>query len=273
MQNEIGPSPYTVPKWRTVFGTVRGTSHAYANAPCQDAAEVLVQTIGGESIAILASADGAGSAPLSHEGSQLACAAIVGEVADYLDGKTLAAVTREVAEMWFARVHVAISERASELGRPVRDLACTLLLAVIGDDRAVFAQIGDGAIVIDNGAQGYAAATWPQSGEYANTTYFATEHEALRHLQLVFMDNRKVDEVALFSDGIEKLALRFHDRSVHDPFFAPLFGRLRPLTADGAMELQPQLLAFLDSPAVNARTDDDKTLVLATRRASTGDTK
>lgn len=273
VQDLTGRDSYTASAWRAVFGSVRGTSHASTDAPCQDAAEVLFQTIRGESIAVLASADGAGSASLSHEGAQLACAAIVGEATDYLARAALAAVTREVVEMWYARVHTAVAERALEIDRPVRDLACTLLLAVIGENRAVFAQIGDGAIVVDDGPEQYAAATWPQSGEYANTTYFATEHEALRHLQVVSIDDRRVEEVALFSDGIEKLALRFHDRSVHTPFFAPFFRRLRALTEDAAAALQPQLLAFLDSPAVNARTDDDKTLVLATRRASTEETR
>jgi hypothetical protein len=253
--------------WRVLRGSARGTSHAQTGAPCQDASDVMLYDLSGEEVAVLACADGAGSARLSHEGAQLACAAVIGEACDFLDRRGVDAIDRATVEGWYAGVHAAVADRAAELGATARDLACTLLLAVVGERRAVFAQIGDGAMVVDDGTpDGYAPAFWPQSGEYANTTYFATEPEALRHLQFAAVEGRRVEEVALFSDGLQPLALRYEERAAHAPFFRPMFGRLRPLAADDAARLEPGLLAFLDSAPVNARTDDDKTLVLATRR-------
>ena len=60
------------------------------------------------------------------------------------------------------------------------------------------------------------------------------------------------------------LALRFADQSVHGPFFRQIFQALR--AAEPASALQNPLHEFLTSTAVNSRTDDDKTLILATRR-------
>jgi hypothetical protein len=49
----------------------------------------------------------------------------------------------------------------------------------------------------------------------------------------------------------------------HRPFFEPLFARLRG-TVSGD-ELNEPLRQFLASPRVAQRSDDDKTLILATR--------
>jgi hypothetical protein len=72
-----------------------------------------------------------------------------------------------------------------------------------------------------------------------------------------------VDELALFTDGLQMLALHFASRSAHRPFFEPLFTTLREAANPEA--LGGPLREFLDSPAVNERTEDDKTLVLAIR--------
>ena len=74
-----------------------------------------------------------------------------------------------------------------------------------------------------------------------------------------------MDELALLTDGLQMLALRFADKSVHGPFFLPMFQALR--AAESASALQTPLRDFLNSPAVNRRTDDDKTLILATRHS------
>jgi hypothetical protein len=75
-----------------------------------------------------------------------------------------------------------------------------------------------------------------------------------------------VDEVALLTDGLQSLALRFASREAHGPFFEPMFERLR----GPEQPSESELAAFLGSGPVNARTDDDKTLVLATRLRDEG---
>jgi hypothetical protein len=83
-------------------------------------------------------------------------------------------------------------------------------------------------------------------------------------LQIAFT-NSKINEVALFSDGLQRLALSFEQRTPHTPFFEPMLKVLRSKEPLDCAALDGQLAGFLDSPQVNERTDDDKTLVLASR--------
>jgi hypothetical protein len=70
--------------------------------------------------------------------------------------------------------------------------------------------------------------------------------------------------VAGFSDGLQNVALHFASRSVHRPFFEGKFRALE--TTDDETSLLAPLMEFLASPALEERTDDDKTLVLACRQ-------
>jgi len=57
---------------------------------------------------------------------------------------------------------------------------------------------------------------------------------------------------------------------VFEPFFDKMFPAVRALPESGLDEKLSEALAkYLDSPAICQRTDDDKTLVLATRRPPT----
>ncbi len=105
---------------------------------------------------------------------------------------------------------------------------------------------------------------WPQSGEYANQTWFITEPNFEEALLLDVVEG-PIDRLAMFTDGLQRLALHEATRSVHAPFFIPLFDRLASVS-DAALLEQP-LRKWLDSEAINQRTDDDKTLLL-TMRAS-----
>ncbi|RXJ41071.1 protein phosphatase 2C domain-containing protein, partial [Escherichia coli] len=78
-----------------------------------------------------------------------------------------------------------------------------------------------------------------------------------------FTSTERVHKVAAFTDGIQRLALNMLDNSPHVPFFTPFFNGLASATQE-QLDLLPELLKqFLSSPAVNERTDDDKTLALA----------
>jgi hypothetical protein len=106
--------------------------------------------------------------------------------------------------------------------------------------------------------------TWPVGGDYVNTTYFLTDDRALDHLQLL-VQQPAADEVALFTDGLQMLLLQFDTRKAHGPFFEQMFAQLRKEPVGESERLTRALQEFLESPGVNSRTDDDKTLVLATR--------
>lgn len=76
-----------------------------------------------------------------------------------------------------------------------------------------------------------------------------------------------IDEVALFTDGIESLVLHYASKTVHNRFFDNMFAPVRALEKEGMdADLSKELEKYLASPAVCERTDDDKTLILAKRR-------
>jgi hypothetical protein len=251
--------------WRYVYASVPGVAHRASGAECQDACAVQwLETPDATPALALAAADGAGSAAEARVGAELACQTLLAECAAWLAQATVADWTRATAETLIERVQTVLSQRAAETGLPVGEFACTLLGAVVADDHALFLQIGDGAIVIGTGDD-YRPVFWPQAGEYANETYFATDTGAAARLEFAALAE-PVAEIALLTDGLQPLALHYQTRQAHAPFFRPLFQRLRAAPEPGCPpDLRTALERFLDAPALNQRTHDDKTLILATR--------
>jgi hypothetical protein len=218
----------------------------------------------GGSLLVAVAADGAGTSERAPEGARLACEAVLEQAERWASGAAdLSTFDREDFFPWLdsARRRIARAARAEE--RESRDFSCTLLVALVGEGRAVFFQIGDGAIVYRDGDGAYVPALWPQNGEYANCTWFVTDDDAAERVQSAAAEG--VDEVALLTDGLQGLSLRFDTREAHGPFFEPMFARLRRESEGEPEGLREELRAFLGSAPVNQRTDDDKTLVLATR--------
>jgi len=254
--------------WKLVYGSVQGTSHLASGKPCQDYCAGSAEG----SVLVAACSDGAGSAELSHLGSWAAVLRFMEQASNLT-----AAPDRATVEAWVGKSRDSVLQEAVAQGVPPRLLACTFLAAIVGEDWAVFVQIGDGAIVFDGrsddvgsvngaiipgGVSGYELAFWPDNGEYANTTRFLTQDDYLDHLRIEIVD-RRVADLALLTDGLQMLALDFAGSKVHDRFFAPLFRTVRAGPDEEA--LTASLLGFMDSKRVNERTDDDKTLLLATR--------
>ncbi|MCG5077498.1 protein phosphatase 2C domain-containing protein [Paraburkholderia sp. RG36] len=215
----------------------------------------------GASFLVCLVSDGAGSARFAAQGSALACSAAMASIeATLQSGETLC---RDKAVGWLETVRSAIQAAADKAQGASRDYACTLLGAVVGERNALFFQIGDGAIVVTNPAA-RGVVFWPEEGPYVNMTHFVTDEDALTNLEVVAAP-MQVEEVALFSDGLQRLALSFESRMPHHPFFDPMFAVLRGKRLEDCEELCDHLAKFLSSAPINERTDDDKTLVMATR--------
>jgi hypothetical protein len=249
--------------WKLVCQSVQGTSHQRGSLPCQDSCTACELRLAEGTALVLACSDGAGSAAHSDVGSQVARETIVQAIADDLHAEGAAILSPQRAITWMGGVHRSLAFEAEVRGVEVRQLACTLLFAVLLPRGAFFGQIGDGAIVVWENDR-YRAIFWPQSGEYANTTNFVIDPRYESLAEFAWCDG-SIDEVALFSDGLQMLALDFVKREAHGPFFAPMFQSLR--REECPEELVGPLCAFLESPAVCERTDDDKSLILATRVA------
>lgn len=249
--------------WKHAHASVVGTSHLRHGLSCQDASRAEVIAHKGEDTLLLVCSDGAGSAPLSEEGSRLACELFIRGAAERVAlGFSPAAMTSDEATRLCLDIQDGIATRAHALNVTTRELACTLVAAIVSPLGAAFIQVGDGAIVLRDNGSALRLPFWPDSGEYINTTFFVTDRAIADKIQFAVWPSQ-VREIALLTDGLQMLCLRYQDRSVHQPFFEPLFRSLR--AAATGLALHEPLRAFLDSPPVNSRTDDDKTLVLAGR--------
>lgn len=256
--------------WRIAAASVVGTSHERTGSNCQDAHDCrLVADSSGDKVFVGVAADGAGSAARSESGSRICCQTIASEIERHLAaGHPLKSVTREHAIQWLELAREAVSVAADEEDRSVRDYACTLLAAVVGDKHAVFFQVGDGAIVVPGEEPGeWCWIFWPQSGEFANTTNFVTDEDAGANL-LFSSTNHAIGEVAVFTDGIENLVLRRRERIVHTPFFNAMLPPVRAIPRPGLdSSASAKLAQYLASPVITDKTDDDKTLIIAAKCA------
>jgi hypothetical protein len=247
--------------WRLVNASEVGTSHVGVGRPCEDSSWASVDTTsaGLEVLSIFVS-DGAGSAARGGDGAELAVQAAASYMAEKLRQAEFGYNDEMAVEIVIA-VRTQVQAAASAAGLKARDFACTFLGVVSSAIGTLIMQIGDGGVVIDVGA-GLEVPVVPMSGEYANMTHFVTDDEAVSTLVTRVYPTAAL-RVAVFSDGLQRLALNMADNTAHAPFFAPFFNVLAKATAEQEDELHGALVRFLSSPNVNDRTDDDKTLALA----------
>jgi Protein phosphatase 2C len=244
--------------WQVVAASVMGTSHEKRSQPCQDDHCWCLLPNG---VLVAAIADGAGSAALAEVGAKIAVETVVGTI--YRQQKLWPQNDSEwqvflTAALIAARV--AVETEASVREVPARDLACTLIAVVATPELIAVAQIGDGAAVAGDSAGNAIALTVPPCGEYINETVFLTSPNAVETAQF-HVRREKMAHLAVFSDGLQMLALKIPEGTPHGPFFAPLFQFASSITNEE--DAKQQLESFLRSPRVSERTDDDLTLLLA----------
>ncbi|RYD70117.1 MAG: protein phosphatase 2C domain-containing protein [Verrucomicrobiaceae bacterium] len=263
------------PGWRVCHTSVIGSSHIRTGAPCQDTCgfEYLEGTSDGA--LLLYASDGAGSASRSDEGAAQVCDSFkefFGRL--LLRGKNVGDIRTTECIDWVLEAREWLGIVAEETGAQLRDFACTFLGVIIGNSGCICLQIGDGAIVFstEDSPDAYSPAIWPDEGEFANLTYFITGQESENHLHVQRIEE-KVCEMALFTDGLEHLALHMATKTAHTPFFQAFFRPLRNEPFGFSQVQSDQIAAFLASEMVLARTDDDKTLLLASRFESKPENK
>jgi hypothetical protein len=249
--------------WRHISQSVVGPAHAVEGGFCQDCRSVQIFGTGTTSSLLACIADGAGSAKHGGIGAQIACRSILEYASAYFEiHHSFTGLDTSVVLQWCENIRHRLEREAANRRSFTRAFATTLCAAIIAPDHATFFQVGDGAIVLSNrGVLG--VVFWPQSGEYANSTNFLTAGDFAEHLEFLSVP-AKITDVALLTDGLERLALSFENQVPHPPFFRPLFDALH--TNGDVDALSEALSLFLQSESVRARSDDDKTLVLASRR-------
>ena len=261
---------------RCVAASVLGVSHQRAGQPLQDA---YAYALWADGTAIIAVADGAGSAAKAEQGSAVAVQAAMAAMGDRrwsIPGnaeKTPAEITsaeiapaeidwRESMRHVFGQARAALVATAAQAEAPLRDYATTLLVLVITETHAACGLIGDCAAVIQSVDEELVSLCAPQKGEYANMTNFLTQTHALDMLAVQVWTGG-VQNAAVLSDGLLELALNVAQNRPYAPFFAPLFAFAA--SAQDTAQASAALAEFLNSDRINRRTHDDKTLILLSR--------
>lgn len=255
--------------WRPIAQRMLGPSHAADNSPCQDSFSIEVIAHAASQTLVACVSDGAGSAKYSDVGSDVVCRTVIECACAFLGaGGQIEQLDRQAVLRWCEEARSRILQEAVLRDCEVRELASTMCAAIIGPGASCFFQIGDGAMILRKHGV-YGVVFWPQSGEYANSTNFLTSPKYDSQLEFISTDTRCSD-IALMTDGLERLALRFDTQTPHVPFFDPFFRAIR--AAKDYTGLNESLQAFLGSEPVRDRSDDDKTLILASFVDETKDT-
>lgn len=247
--------------WSWIAQSVIGTSHKTRDQKLQDAHRAFVVSAGDRQIFVGLVADGAGSARLGGQGAILTCKVFARRIKALIsfsqiipDRVAIEAIVDEIRDTLFFL--------SNKRNLRLKDLATTFVGIITDGKYTQLIHIGDGAAVLKLRSTGeWIVPSWPNNGEYASTTFFITD-EQLTELRILDIKN-DISAVAIFSDGLERLALDFSNKLPFTKFLDPMIDPVLKGTDGLNAVLQSSLADFLNSGRVNSRTDDDKTLILA----------
>jgi hypothetical protein len=287
--------------WKYIARSAIGIGHQKLNLPCQDYAGCELK--GQYLIGVVA--DGAGSARFSELGSRSVVRAALRFLTNHemefeSRGKTIwgnikkllntelnwKLLNTDVTQLIKPDNQVSIEDEvkayfqnllqeciadlrreAQQNNCDVKDLASTLLVFIAHTNWLVAMQVGDGLLVVrERDESDYRLIIKPRRGEFANETIFVTSDGAIDSIQTAIV-NKPCAFICAATDGVENVAVRLSDWSPFAPFFLPLEEYLRE--TDKPEEDDRYLMDFLNSDRLNARTDDDKTLLIALNYDST----
>lgn len=240
--------------WKSVCCAAQGRGHVKKNIPCQD--KVARREENG--ISVIALADGAGSAKFSHYGAQVVVNRITAFVADRFFDLIAQADGRKVTQDILSVAAQALTDEAELRECELKDLASTLLVAAVSDEKFFLAHLGDGVIGYLNDA-GLKVATTPDNGEFSNETVFVTSANAASRMRIYKGELKSISGFILMSDGTEQSLYNKRNKTL-----APAVKRLMHRTCLVSAEvLTPQLEEALG--VVLANTQDDCSVAILAR--------
>lgn len=251
-------------EWSYTYASAIGTSHQKRGEGCQDQSRVACRRInrnGDQRFLFAAVADGAGTAKFAAEGARLVVSVLRKEIHRSL-AKSNAILTEDSLRTAVLMTANHIEEHARLSGHKGRDYASTLICTVLLPDQAWHLQVGDGAAVFGYGEQRFVN-FWPAKGEYGNETFFITDENVLE--QLYVQEIEIPDEVTIFTDGLESIALALKDKEVYGPFYDSFYRVLSQRKPGFQKDLAKSLKLWMQTDLVTSRTDDDKSLILIRR--------
>ncbi len=264
--------------WYAQAEAVVGLAHRNKNLPCQDAA--YATTASARPMVIVA--DGAGSGAVSELGSQavvtgmhrLVCT-LNRSIGQVLDNENVPADT-EVQSLALTLVKHAkgiLTDLAEQHRRSVRDLRCTLLMAVMGTHSMLWLRVGDGALVVQEHLKNTVNVVnthapfeavcrslgVAEKGEFANETVFLDSVQP-SDIQFGWMSVRYVSSVAAMGDGASEKLVSNDGLQI-----APKLERLFDTLQQDKLQRQHLTSMFYESSFCEKSTGDDRCLALLAR--------
>lgn len=240
--------------WKLCGAEVQGSGHKRKNIPCQDKTYCNQRN----KVKVVALADGAGSAALSHFGAECVTKAVSEYVVDNFlrlfdaEEKTIKA---DIASV----IRTALSVQSAKLECRKTDLSSTLLLAAVRKDSYIAIHIGDGVIgSYERDALKVLSA--PENGEYANMTWFTTTTDLERVVRVYRGDASIMSGFILMSDGVEPSLYDGGRNELADAAINLIY-----TNAKIDSKLMSQLLLESLEQAIALRTHDDCSIALLSR--------
>ena len=182
--------------WKIIGTAVQGRGHIKKDIPVQDKIFHLKGDVN-----VIALADGAGSAKLSHYGAQC----VVETICQTLHQQFDTIYTQEditVAQQYIINTLLEeLQKLADTHGEPIKEFASTLLCVAVKNEKGLIIHLGDGEIgaVRDGELLEISSAS---NGEFANATFFVTSSNSAYKMKLFKSSNiLKFSSIFLMSDG------------------------------------------------------------------------
>ena len=245
--------------WHRVIGaSAIGPLHKITTMPCQDAFAFESFSSG---YSVIAVADGLGSAKLSDFGARNAVDAAVATAKNLITASPgNVAVLEDVARKAARAARKELEEKADVYNCKLRDIACTLIVAIMYQDDLAVAHIGDGAVIARIGDE-LITVSGPAESEYANEVTPLTGRDWEKYLR-VAAKTSNVTAVMAFTDGCQRAAFKKTPEGLipFHGFCDPVFSFIREVEdeKEGAYEIE----SMLYSPKICNNSEDDKTLVV-----------
>ncbi|MCX6693217.1 MAG: PP2C family serine/threonine-protein phosphatase [Methanomicrobiales archaeon] len=254
----------TKPRPFIVGTSVIGQSHRSKGLPCQDHCAYLtaLNFPRAKSRAVIALADGLGSADRSLEGASCAVLSALEEVrTSFLTTTRAVPDPRPLIIRAAHQARKCLDDEASRARLSLRAYACTLILVLISGPSVAIGHIGDGGVVILQ-HEDYILASAPHRGEYVNEVVPLTSdcwEESFRMTPWM----GSTFAVAAFTDGCQGAVLTRQgpDHVPYVPFFSPLFQYIADSSSHDAVV--GDITRLLSSPRMGMVSPDDKTLAVA----------
>lgn len=276
-------------RWVTVGHSAIGRSHSNAIPPilCQDNHhfENLNETW---QLAIVC--DGAGSAKMSHFGSELISKSEISNNLseelfsyDWFKKGTLPSKKEwstssiSILEKTYNNLSAWVEKQNKETGtaHSVNDFATTVMFVLYNSKGALVANIGDGRGGYLNDSGDFKSLFVPYGGDESNGTIFITSPiwdtpELFIQSDVV---NEKILSIFLLSDGMEKITFEcsnlteevFIDANIpFKKFFYPILSKISSLDIEGERKLIVEWKNFIENGNEAIRNEsDDKTLLIS----------